>query len=613
MSTNQDKLEPDGDSTQARDGFTSNVFLVPKKEGQSRLILNLKALNTYTVRKHFKMEDIRSVKDLLNRGDYMCKLDLKDAYLSVPINVHHRKFLQFQWEGVVYQYKALPFGLATAPRVFTKLLKPVLAHLRAKGLRLVAYLDDMLIIGSNKVEAEKAYRRTKQLLEELGFVINRKKSQPQAAQCIEFLGFIVNSLSMSFKLPKSKVKEIKNKCRQALQEKTLPIRQLARIIGVLTSTHLAVLPAPLHYRGLQAQRIQGLLLHHSYESKVTLEEQSMTDMKWCINNLETTNGRPIHMGLPRMVIESDASNTGWGACCNNQKTGGHWSFQECQLNINVKELLATFLALQTFAGNKNGINVLLKLDNMTAVYYINRMGGTHSKRLMEVTSQMWDWSLDRKIVLTAKHLPGVQNIDADRESRREQDSSEWKLDTTIFHRIMQILGPCQVDLFASRISAQLPKYMSWKPDPGAIATDALSQPWKDIKGYAFPPFALIGRCLSKVQRERVKELILIAPVWPTQPWLAVLLSMLFQRPILLPKLPSLLLNNYNESHPLIHQLNLAVWPISGIPSIVKEFQAKQQPLSCLPGERPPKMHTHAVGENGSNGVPQLDITLFMCL
>ena len=115
----------------------------------------------------------------------MCKLDLKDAYLSVPINAAHRKYLQFQWEGVTYHYNALPFGLATAPRVFTKLLKPVLAHLRAKGLRLVAYLDDILITGKNRAEAEKAYHQAKQLLEDLGFVINLEKSQPKATQCIK--------------------------------------------------------------------------------------------------------------------------------------------------------------------------------------------------------------------------------------------------------------------------------------------------------------------------------------------------------------------------------------------------------------------------------------------
>ena len=164
----------------ATDGFVSNVFLVPKKEDQWRLILNLKVLNTFTVREHFKMEDIRSVKDLLVRGDYMCKLDLKDAYLSVPISTAHRKYLQFQWQGVTYHYNALPFGLATAPRVFTKLLKPVLAHLRAKGLRIIAYLDDILIIGKSKAEAEKAYQQAKHLLEDLGFVINLEKSLSEA-------------------------------------------------------------------------------------------------------------------------------------------------------------------------------------------------------------------------------------------------------------------------------------------------------------------------------------------------------------------------------------------------------------------------------------------------
>ena len=117
-----------------------------------------------------------------------------------------------------------------------------------------------------------------------------------------------------------------------------------------------------------------------------------------------------------MTIESDASNTGWGACWKNQKMGGHWSFQESQLHINAKELLAAFLALQTFVGNRKEINVLLKINNMTAVHYINRMGGTHSKELMQITSQMCNWSLDRRIVLSAKHLPSVQNVDADQES-----------------------------------------------------------------------------------------------------------------------------------------------------------------------------------------------------
>ena len=167
-----------------------------------------------------------------------------------------------------------------------------------------------------------------------------------------------------------------------------------------------------------------------------------------------------------------------------------------------------------------------------------------------------------------------------------------------------------IDLFASRLLAQLPRYMSWRPDPGSIA---LSQSWKEIKGFAFPPFSLIGRCLSKVKREKVSELSLVAPVWPTQPWFAVLLLMLYQRALILPKYPSLLRNPLNEPHPLIHQLNLGMWPVSGIPSRVKEFQEQRQVSSYPPGEKQQRQHIHAIGEDGSDGMPHLDVTLFVRL
>ena len=98
---------------------------------------------------------------------------------------------------MTYQYNALPFGLATAPRVFTKLLKPVLAHLRAKGLRLVAYLDDILLIGKDKADAELAYHQAKQLLEDLGFVINREKSQSELSNTMHRVSGIHGQLHLN--------------------------------------------------------------------------------------------------------------------------------------------------------------------------------------------------------------------------------------------------------------------------------------------------------------------------------------------------------------------------------------------------------------------------------
>ena len=166
-----------------------------------------------------------------------------------------------------------------------------------------------------------------------------------------------------------------------------------------------------------------------------------------------------------IIIGSDASLQGWGATCEGKLTRGPWSPQEQTLHINCLELLAATLAIQTFAKERSGISVLLRIDNTTAVAYINRKGGTVSPTLSHLEKTMWLWCMERNISLKAQHLPGVMNSIADRESRAWSDRSEWKLSPKIFQRINSQLGPLSTDLFASRLSNQLPTFVSWKPDP----------------------------------------------------------------------------------------------------------------------------------------------------
>ena len=98
-----------------------HVFLVPQKGGDWRPIINLKILNQYVAKQHFKMEDIRTLKDIIRRRDYMVKLDLKDAYFSVPVVDNDRKYLRFEWASRLYEYTCLPFGLTSTPWIFKKL------------------------------------------------------------------------------------------------------------------------------------------------------------------------------------------------------------------------------------------------------------------------------------------------------------------------------------------------------------------------------------------------------------------------------------------------------------------------------------------------------------
>ena len=134
----------------AREGFYSSFFLVPKKNGELRPVMNLKPLNSFIVKKHFKMDTLAKVINLLKKEDYAISLDLKDAYLNIPVHKSHRKYLRFCVKGKCYQFKATCFGPTQVPRVFTKIVTVIAAFLRIHNIRL--YVPGRLVhskLGNN--------------------------------------------------------------------------------------------------------------------------------------------------------------------------------------------------------------------------------------------------------------------------------------------------------------------------------------------------------------------------------------------------------------------------------------------------------------------------------
>ena len=128
----------------------SSIFIRPKKDGSMRTIINLTFLNEFVAYKHFKLESLTDVINLMSQDCFFAKVDSKDACFSVSIAPEHRKYLKFLWRGILYQFTCLCFGLSCAPRFFTKLLKPVVAILKGNGHIIVIYLDDLLIIGRTR-------------------------------------------------------------------------------------------------------------------------------------------------------------------------------------------------------------------------------------------------------------------------------------------------------------------------------------------------------------------------------------------------------------------------------------------------------------------------------
>ena len=131
----------------------------------------------------------------------------------------------------------------------------------------------------------------------------------------------------------------------------------------------------------------------------------------------------------------------------------------------------------------------------TAMTYINKLGGTRSHHLTSLALEMWNFAEDRNLTLSAVYVPGEENQIADKKSRVFQDSLEWMLHPAVFQALPKEVGCLSIDLFATRVNHQLPAFVSWRPEPGAVATDASNVKWDFQLAYLFPPFCMSKRCL----------------------------------------------------------------------------------------------------------------------
>ena len=194
---------------------------------------------------------------------------------------------------------------------------------------------------------------------------------------------------------------------------------------------------------------------------------------------------------------------GWlGAVTKDNKTGGRWTPVESELNINVLELKAGQFGLKSLRKSKSDVRICLRIDNVTALTYINNICGTKSHICNLIANEIGTWSIDRNIWLSAEHLPGSKNVLTDEQSRVFDDTTEFMINKCVFLELVKIFRSPAIDLFTSRLNKQVTTFVSWKPDPDALFIDAFSRPWHELNIYVFPPFSVIGRCIKKIKQER---------------------------------------------------------------------------------------------------------------
>ena len=199
-------------------------------------------------------------------------------------------------------------GSLDAPRIFTKMLKPVFAHLRSLGHICMSHIDDSLLIGYDYKSCENNIADSVSLFSQLGFVAHPEKSVLQPAQSIEFLGFV--STKMTVKLLPYKVAKIKSMCNELLSKQQPTIQEVAQLIGVLVSSFPGVQFGPLHYRNLEQDKISALQNNKgNFESPMTLSSWAETELNWWINSIDSAF-KPILPDNSIVTITTDASSSG---------------------------------------------------------------------------------------------------------------------------------------------------------------------------------------------------------------------------------------------------------------------------------------------------------------
>ena len=293
---------------------------------------------------------------MLKRGEKMCKVDLKNVYTVLMMHPQFQKYLTFRWNGSLYRYKTLPFGLNIAPQIFTQLIRHALALLWKKGICLIAYLDDILIMGKTDKEVVAHTQELILHLTELGFMINMKKSR-SLSHIQEFLGHMIDSKRMTMSLSNEKLKQIKYEARRLIRVGKISVQKLASFLGLLNSMCQMVFTARLHARWLQFN-LKHALQWTGWEGEVQLLEQALKSLAWWYEDLEQWNGQSIIPVEADIVFggTTNAIKMGYGIATQVERQG-LWMQEESQESINYLELKAILLAVQLISADQDGQHI----------------------------------------------------------------------------------------------------------------------------------------------------------------------------------------------------------------------------------------------------------------
>ena len=461
-------------------------------------MINLSHLDEFVRQTPFKMETVASVLLSVREGDILASIDLNDAYFQIPVHQSLRKLLRDLSGGTVYQFKALCFGLSTAPQVFTKVFADVSVWTHSHGIRLLWYLDAWLVLASSEVGAKMNVQDLLSVCRSLGIVINKEKSDLIPSQTANYLGMTIDTGAARIFLSLEQV------------EKFL---SLAEMFCTMTLPPRSALGGGFGSPGFAGEAGSSQLTSDTL-SAVAFEDTLVPRGKF---PSPPPPGAPVPRGEGEFVVVGGEGPPSQGGSIRDTHSRSTPVLGRVSVGVgrtllrpgNVRgvvragevaahqssrnEGIVSGIAVISGVGRRSpGDRDVRQLDGCGLHQQAGRDGFPFPCLL---ASQLLRWMESLNIHLNARYLPGQSNVLADLLSRWDQViGTQWSLHRRVARDLLCCWGSPSIDLFATSYNVKHPLYCSLVPDPQAVFEGAFRHPWDNL--YAFPPFPLVGRVVD---------------------------------------------------------------------------------------------------------------------
>jgi hypothetical protein len=427
-------------STDLSDLRIQPLHVIIKEGKKPRLVIDLsRNLNDHLRCDYFHYSSVDDAVEASHKGCWYGKLDLSNCFLSFPLHPSVRRYFCFRFDGRLYQFTHMPFGLNTAPRVCTQLLSVVNFALARAGIRDIRYLDDFFLIGNSYSSMQRDLSLAQSIISQFGLIVNPDKTEGPS-QRLSFLGIQLDSVNQTLSCTPARVAELTSLLRSLRRERVITRRHAESLIGKL-SFAAQVLPGARPFMRRMLDTVRACRSRRP-SHPLHIDPGFRADVHFWLRHFDSWNGRQ-HWRSSRespFVFASDASLDGFGfylestpaarsvdsaAWPRHLRIGAgfsgtysptHAHLHESHTQIAWLELMAVVACMITYAPRLTGQSILFYVDNLSDVHIINRQA-TRSKRLAPLLRRLYSLALQYNLSIRAVHRPGVDNTLADFLSR----------------------------------------------------------------------------------------------------------------------------------------------------------------------------------------------------